>query len=91
MDLKGDCLGVCGLDSNGSGQGPVAGCCECGDEHSGSSATELVSQSVRSSKYPLLFSLFNYSVRMSRLLMHATHLSHLMNLSLLLLLLIYVF
>jgi hypothetical protein len=32
----------CGLDSIGSGQGPVAGCCECGDEHSGSCATELV-------------------------------------------------
>jgi hypothetical protein len=26
-----------------SGQGPVAGCCECGDEPSGSCATELVS------------------------------------------------
>jgi hypothetical protein len=33
---------VCGLDSTGSGQGPVAGCCECGDEPSGSCATELV-------------------------------------------------
>jgi hypothetical protein len=31
------------LDSTGSGQGPVAGCCECGDEPSGSCATELVS------------------------------------------------
>jgi hypothetical protein len=28
------------LDSTGSGQGPVAGCCECGD---GPCATELVS------------------------------------------------
>jgi hypothetical protein len=35
--------GVCGLDSTDSGQGPVAGCCECGDESSGSCATELVS------------------------------------------------
>jgi hypothetical protein len=26
----------CGLDSTGSGQGLVAGCCECGDESSGS-------------------------------------------------------
>jgi hypothetical protein len=34
----------CGLDSTGSGQGPVAGCCECGDEPSGSCATELVYQ-----------------------------------------------
>jgi hypothetical protein len=34
---------VCGLDSTGSGYGPVAGCCECGDEPSGSCATELVS------------------------------------------------
>jgi hypothetical protein len=32
----------CGFDSTGSGQGPVAGCCECGDEPSGSCATELV-------------------------------------------------
>jgi hypothetical protein len=31
------------LDSTGSGQGPVAGCCKCGDEPSGSCATELVS------------------------------------------------
>jgi hypothetical protein len=34
--------GVCGLGSTGPGQGPVAGCCECGDELSGSCATELV-------------------------------------------------
>jgi hypothetical protein len=34
------------LDSTGSGQGPVAGFCECGDEPSGSYATELVSQLV---------------------------------------------
>jgi hypothetical protein len=33
----------CGLDSTDSGQRPVAGCCECGDEPSGSCATELVS------------------------------------------------
>jgi hypothetical protein len=33
-----------GLDSTGSGQGPVAGCDECGDEPSGSCATELVFQ-----------------------------------------------
>jgi hypothetical protein len=36
-------LGGCGLDSTGSGQGPVAGCGECGDEPSSSCATELVS------------------------------------------------
>jgi hypothetical protein len=35
--------GGCGLDSTISGQGPVAGCCECGDEPSGSCATYLVS------------------------------------------------
>jgi hypothetical protein len=35
--------GGCGLYSTGSGPGPVAGCCECGDEPSGSCATELVS------------------------------------------------
>jgi hypothetical protein len=40
---SGDWLGGCGLDSTGSGQGPVAGCCECGDEPSGSCAMELVS------------------------------------------------
>jgi hypothetical protein len=38
---------VCGLDSTGSGQGPVAGCCECGDEPSGSCATELDNESLR--------------------------------------------
>jgi hypothetical protein len=32
-----------GLDSTGSGQGPMAGCCERGDEPSGSCTTELVS------------------------------------------------
>jgi hypothetical protein len=25
-------VGGCGVDSAGSGQGPLAGCCECGDE-----------------------------------------------------------
>jgi hypothetical protein len=34
--------GGCGVDSPGSGQGLLAGCCECGDEPSGSGATELV-------------------------------------------------
>jgi hypothetical protein len=41
MDLSGIGLEGCGLDSTGSGQGPVAGCCECGDEPSGFFATEL--------------------------------------------------
>jgi hypothetical protein len=36
-------LGEIGLDSTASGQGPVAGCCECGDITSGSCATELFS------------------------------------------------
>jgi hypothetical protein len=36
-------LGGCGLDLTGSGHGPMAGCCERGDETSGSCATELVS------------------------------------------------
>jgi hypothetical protein len=35
------------LDSTVSGQGPVAGCCECGDEPSGSCATELVSYTTK--------------------------------------------
>jgi hypothetical protein len=43
MDLRENGIGGCGLDSAGSGQGPVAGCCECGDEPSGYCATELVS------------------------------------------------
>jgi hypothetical protein len=34
---------VCGVVSPDSGYGPLAGCCECGDEPSGSGATELVS------------------------------------------------
>jgi hypothetical protein len=43
MDLREIDLEGCGLDSTVSGQGPVAGCYECGDEPSGSCATELVS------------------------------------------------
>jgi hypothetical protein len=43
--ILGSWLGGRGLDSTGSGQGPVAGC-ECGDEPSGSCATELVSYSI---------------------------------------------
>jgi hypothetical protein len=42
MDLGEIGWGGCGVDSTGSGQGPVAGCCECGDERAGSGATELV-------------------------------------------------
>jgi hypothetical protein len=34
-------LCVCGVDSVGSGQGPVASSCEHGEELSGSGATEL--------------------------------------------------
>jgi hypothetical protein len=41
--ILGRLAGEYGLDSTVSGQGPVAGCCECGDEPSGSCATELVS------------------------------------------------
>jgi hypothetical protein len=43
MDLREIGLGGGGLDSTGSGQGLVAGCGECGEEPSGSCATELVS------------------------------------------------
>jgi hypothetical protein len=46
MDLGEIGFGGCGLDSTGSGQGPVAGCCECGDEPLGSYVTELVSELV---------------------------------------------
>jgi hypothetical protein len=45
MDLREIGLGGCGLNSTVSGQGPVAGSCGCGDEPSGSCATELVSMS----------------------------------------------
>jgi hypothetical protein len=34
-----------GVDSPGSGEGPVAGGCECGDEPSGSGATGLYCRS----------------------------------------------
>jgi hypothetical protein len=43
MDLREIDLGGCRFDSTGSGQGQVTRCCECGDEPSGSCATELVS------------------------------------------------
>jgi hypothetical protein len=32
MDLRETGLGGCGLDSTGLGQGPLAGCYECGNE-----------------------------------------------------------
>jgi hypothetical protein len=41
--ILGRLSGGCGVDSPGSGQGPLAGCCECGDEPSVSDATVLVS------------------------------------------------
>jgi hypothetical protein len=52
----GNWLAGCGLDSSGSEQGPVAGCCECGDEPSGSCVTELVSYTILhvSSNIPLV-------------------------------------
>jgi hypothetical protein len=34
--------GGCGVNSPVSRQGPAAGCCECGDEPSGSGARELM-------------------------------------------------
>jgi hypothetical protein len=43
MDVGEIGWGGCGADSSGSGYGSLAGCCECGDEPSGSGATELVS------------------------------------------------
>jgi hypothetical protein len=49
---QGDWLGGCGVDSSGSGEGPLAGCCECGDETSASGATELVgSQDTKKNTY----------------------------------------
>jgi hypothetical protein len=41
MDLRVS-VGRCGVDSPSSGQGSLAGCCECGYEPSGSGATELL-------------------------------------------------
>jgi hypothetical protein len=46
----------CGLDLTGSGQGPVAGCCKCGDEPSGSCTTELVSPPI----FPALPALLHF-------------------------------
>jgi hypothetical protein len=42
MDLGDISLGEFRLDPVGSGYGPVAGCCEYGDEPSGSDAKEVV-------------------------------------------------
>jgi hypothetical protein len=44
--VLGRLAGGCGLDSTGSGQGPMAGYCERGDEPSGFCAAELVEESV---------------------------------------------
>jgi hypothetical protein len=41
MDFREIGLGECGLDSTGSGQGPVAGCCEYSNEPLGSCATQV--------------------------------------------------
>jgi hypothetical protein len=51
----------CGLDSTGSGQGPVAGCCECGHEPSGSCATELVRRCVVSSQLRVRVQFWRYA------------------------------
>jgi hypothetical protein len=42
MGPQDDWLGRCGVDLPGLGYGSLAGCCECGDEPSGSGTTELV-------------------------------------------------
>jgi hypothetical protein len=54
MDLREIGLGGCGLNSTVSGQGPVAGCCECGDEPSGSCTTELVKKPHKRRRKPEL-------------------------------------
>jgi hypothetical protein len=54
------------LDSTVSGQGPVAGCCECGDEPSGSCATELVSFSYSVIIQSLNVSWTSYSQRIHK-------------------------
>jgi hypothetical protein len=40
---QGDWLGVCGVDSTGSGQGPLVGCCKSSDELLGSGAMKFIS------------------------------------------------
>jgi hypothetical protein len=40
--VLGKVAGRCGVDSFGSGSKPVTSCCKCGDEPSGSAATDLV-------------------------------------------------
>jgi hypothetical protein len=47
MDLREIGLGGVWIGFDCPGQGPVAGCCECGDEPSGSCATELVNNKAR--------------------------------------------
>jgi hypothetical protein len=39
-------VGECTVDPDGSGEGPVAVSCECGDEPGGSGAAESVSRSI---------------------------------------------
>jgi hypothetical protein len=48
------------MDSTGSGQGPVVGCCECGDEPSGSCATELVRYDTALSSEPDTLMILTY-------------------------------
>jgi hypothetical protein len=52
-----------GLDSACSGQGPVAGCCECGDEPSGSCATEFVLRGVEKFLYREVCQIVGYAPR----------------------------
>jgi hypothetical protein len=44
-------VGGGGMDSPGSRQGQFVGCCECGDEYSGSGVTDLVTKSKGSLLY----------------------------------------
>jgi hypothetical protein len=57
-----------GLDSTVSGQGPVAGCCECGDEPSGSCTTWLVSENYNSwfLLWQIFFFFFLSNVKLTR-------------------------
>jgi hypothetical protein len=54
---------VCGMDSPGSGWGPVAGCCECGDEPSGSGGTELVIYELNMNILFIVFTNFNKAIK----------------------------
>jgi hypothetical protein len=67
MDLRETGLGSVDYIRLTSGQGPVAGCCECDDEPSGSCATELVLGVMLLSRNPLLNIVVEWLTRLLRI------------------------